>query len=152
MAFRRVWAKETRHPETIVAEKCYLYIVERVFNSTRVHIVVGAVSRKIVSERKARECGLATLTFAENRPTMGMLNPMQHQMEARVGGRRDDTCGHGLSGRPLRIEPAAHAESLQHLPVRSLTRTPSKERLIWGPLGLSSPPPPSSSIANRAST
>ena len=56
-----------------------------------------------IDERKARKSELAT--FDENRRAVGMLNPMRDKKNESTcgGGRRDDTCDHGLSIRPLRV-------------------------------------------------
>ena len=53
-----------------------------------------------------RERELATSTFDENRRAVGMLHPMRDKNLGHVpGGRRDDTCDHGLSRRSPRVKP-----------------------------------------------
>ena len=67
------------------------------FMSHRVYARDIFLQRK-VDKRKARERELAT--FDENRRAVGMLNPMRYKKEGHVpGGKREDTCDHGLSRR-----------------------------------------------------
>ena len=68
------------------------------------HVLVGTFSCIKVDEWKAREREL--VTFGENRRAVGVLNAMRDKNEGTYrGGRRDDTCDHGLSRRPLRAKP-----------------------------------------------
>ena len=77
----------------------------RGFKSHRVHTPRGLFLLKQKNDwRKARERELAT--FDETRRAVGMLNAIGDKKQRHVpGGKRDDTCDHGLSRRSLRVEP-----------------------------------------------
>ena len=67
-------------------------------------LVRGTFSCIKIDWRKARERELATLN--ENRRAVGMLKPMRDKNKGtHRGGRRDDTCDHGLSRRSQRVKP-----------------------------------------------
>ena len=75
----------------------------RGFKSHRVHARRVFFSLKNIDLRKAPERELAT--FDQNRLAVGILNPKRDERYRHIpGGRRHDTCDHGLSRRALRVQ------------------------------------------------
>ena len=103
-------------------------------------MLVGAFSCKTNDKRKARERALAT--FDENRREVGMLHePYARQKKQRhvPGGRRDDTCDHGLSRRSPRVKASYELSWKVKVMIKTHIFIHSASLLCLRPLGLYRP-------------